>query len=675
MTYAEVALNLPVHELFTYEIPLEMADTLCVGSRVRVSFRHRNVTGVVVRLSSQTDIKTIKPVQTCLDPFPALTSDLFPLLEWVSDYYQCSLGEAIHAALPNLGKGKKHILDKLPGLDELEEKYGFIEPNHKIPTPEQKTALATIHQNISKRKFNVSLLYGVTGSGKTEIYLQAISRTLAQKRNALVLVPEIALTYQLIKRFKERFGEQVAILHSGLLGSHRMKDWRRVRMGEARVVVGVRSAVFAPIQKLGLVVVDEEHEMTFKQDNTPRYHARDVAIMRAKLNNASVILGSATPSLESFYNAVTGKYQLIELTQRIDNRKMPHCEIIDMRQEWDNLEGNQILSSPLQAEIRKRLDLKQQVILFLNRRGFSTILMCRGCGKTIFCSQCAVPLTYHKVTGKVHCHYCGLRANPPTKCPVCGEELVKYLGLGTQQVEDEVIRLFADAKVARLDLDITRKRGEYEKILESFITGETDILLGTQMIAKGMDIPNVTLVGVINADMLLCLPDFRSSERAYSLLTQVAGRAGRGTTPGKVIIQTYNPSHYALKSVVKTERQAFYEREIKFRKKLYFPPFRRLMLVMFQHKVQAQALSVSEHFAYLARELSKGIEGYEVDILGPAAAPIHKIKNYYRYHVLLKSNNPGKMRDIYQQVMEQLPKQTKLSGTSIHVDMDPSVLQ
>lgn len=675
MKYAEVALNLPINELFTYEIPEEMHGAVCAGSRVLVPFRNKKVVGIVVRLSDKTDLETVKKVQNCLDSYPVLTPELLPMLEWVSDYYRCSLGEAIHAALPCLGKGKKHPLDKIPDLDELEAKYGYMEPEHKDPTPEQKNALEILKQKIDKGKFNVSLLYGVTGSGKTEIYLQAIARTLAQKKNALILVPEIALTYQLIKRFKERFGDKVAVLHSGLLGSHRMKDWRRVRMGEARVVVGVRSAVFAPVQRLGLVVVDEEHEMTFKQDNTPRYHARDVAIMRAKLNNASVILGSATPSLESYYNAVTGKYQMIELTQRIDNRKMPQCEIIDMRQEWDNQDGNQIISSPLHYEIRKRLDLKQQVILFLNRRGFSTILLCRGCGKTIFCNRCAVPLTYHKVTGKVHCHYCGLRKNPPTKCPVCGQELVKYLGLGTQQVEDEVIKLFPDAKVARLDLDITRKRGEYEKILDGFVSGETDILLGTQMIAKGMDIPNVTLVGVINADMLLSLPDFRSSERAYSLLTQVAGRAGRGTTPGKVIIQTYNPSHYALNAVVRNERHSFYEREIKFRKKLSFPPFKRMLLILFQHKIQAQSLSIAEHFAYLSREIVKGMEGPEVDILGPAAAPLHKLKNYYRYHVLMKSTHPGKMRDIYQQVMQDLPKQTRLSGTIIHLDMDPSVLQ
>jgi primosomal protein N' (replication factor Y) len=673
--YAEVALNLPINELFTYEVTEEMQGPVCAGSRVLVPFRNKKVVGVVVRLSEKTDLDSVKKVQNCLDPYPALTPELLPMLEWVSDYYQCSLGEAIHAALPSLGKGKKHQLDKIPDLDELEAEYEFVEPDHKDPTPEQRNALEILTQKIDKGKFNVSLLYGVTGSGKTEIYLQAIARTLAQKKNALVLVPEIALTYQLIKRFKERFGDKVAVLHSGLLGSHRMKDWRKVRMGEARVVVGVRSAVFAPVQRLGLVVVDEEHEMTFKQDNTPRYHARDVAIMRAKLNNASVILGSATPSLESYYNAVTGKYQMIELTQRIDNRKMPQCEIVDMRQEWDNQDGNQIISSPLHNEIRKRLDLKQQVILFLNRRGFSTILLCRGCGKTIFCTRCAVPLTYHKVTGKVHCHYCGLRMNPPTKCPVCGQELVKYLGLGTQQVEDEVFKLFPDAKVARLDLDITRKRGEYEKILDGFVSGEIDILLGTQMIAKGMDIPNVTLVGVINADMLLSLPDFRSSERAYSLLTQVAGRAGRGTTPGKVIIQTYNPSHYALNAVIRNERHPFYEREIRFRKKLNFPPFKRMLLILFQHKVQAQSLSIAEHFAYLSREMAKGMEGTEVDILGPAAAPLHKLKNYYRYHVLLKSTNPGKMRDIYRQVMEELPKQTRLSGTVIHLDMDPSVLQ
>jgi primosomal protein N' (replication factor Y) (superfamily II helicase) len=675
--YADIALNLPVPGLFTYGIPETLAGIVQVGSRVLVPFglKNKKLLGIVMGFKEQTEFKKTKNILRVLDPYPALDKELMQLTRWVSEYYLCPLGEAIHAAAPPPGRGKHHISAELLDKAELYEHHKFDFPTHLTPTAEQEKALKTVCESLDSQKFNVILLYGVTGSGKTEIYLQSIAHVLAQKKNALILVPEIALTYQLIQRFRERFGEKIAVLHSGLIGKERTKDWRRIRQGEARVIIGVRSAVFAPVRQLGLIIVDEEHETSFKQENSPRYNARDVAVMRGKFLNATVLLGSATPSLESYYHAQTKKYKLVELTQRIDNRLMPHCRIIDMRQEWDLPKGNQIISSSLQNAIVKRLEKKEQVLLFLNRRGFSTILLCRSCGKAVYCNRCSVPLTFHQVTMRAHCHYCGLRYNAPTQCSACGAELIRHLGLGTQQVETEVEKLFPAARTARLDVDVAKKRGEYEHVLENFITGKTDILLGTQMIAKGMDIPNVTLVGVINADMLVNLPDFRSAERAYALLTQVSGRAGRGNVPGEVLIQTYNPSHYSLQAVLKGERHTFYVRELRNRKKVFFPPYCRLLLILLQHSSQQHAKSIAEHIALILKEKIKAEEYQSVEVFGPAAAPKVKLKDKYRYHVLLKCTRSILMRELYEYVSAELPKRVKLSGVSISTDMDPLMIQ
>lgn len=675
--YADVALNLPVPDLFTYGVPETFTARVQIGSRVLVPFgsKDKKRLGLIVGLKDKTEFENTKDILRVLEPYPALDKELLQLTKWVSEYYLCPLGEAIHAAVPSAGRGKHHIPAELLDKAELYEHHKFDFLNHLPPTEEQEKALKIVYQSLDSKKFNVILVYGVTGSGKTEIYLQSIAHVLAQRKNALVLVPEIALTYQLIQRFRERFGEKIAVLHSGLMGKERTREWRRIRQGEARVVIGVRSAVFAPVRQLGLIIVDEEHETSFKQENSPRYNARDVGVMRGKFMNATVLLGSATPSLESYYHAQTKKYELVELTQRIDNRVMPHCRIIDMWQEWDLPKGNQIVSSSLQNAIAKRLEKREQVLLFLNRRGFSTILLCRSCGRAIHCNRCSVPLTFHQVTLRAHCHYCGLRYNAPSQCPSCGAELIRYLGLGTQQVESEVEKLFPAARIARLDVDVAKKRGEYEHVLENFITGKTDILLGTQMIAKGMDIPNVTLVGVINADMLINLPDFRSAERAYGLLTQVSGRAGRGNVPGEVLIQTYNPSHYSLQAVVKSERHPFYERELRNRKKVFFPPYCRLLLMQIQHTSQQHAKSIAEHIALIANERIKAEEYQSVDVFGPVAATITKIKNKYRYHVLLKCTRSTLMRELYEYIHSELPNRVKLSGVSLTSDMDPLMIQ
>ena len=673
--YAEIALNLPIPGLFTYQVPDHLSKIIQIGSRVLVPFRNKKRIGFIVNFTDKTDYKDTKPIDRSLDPYPALDKELMQLTQWVSEYYLCPLGEAIHAAAPPSGRGKYHISPEVLDIADLYEHHPVEMPEHLKPTEEQEKVLVNIQKSLDAGKFHVTLIYGVTASGKTEIYLQAISHTLALRKNALILVPEIGLTYQLIQRFRERFGDKIAVLHSGLVGKERTKEWRRIRHGEARVVIGVRSAVFAPVRQLGLIIIDEEHETTFKQENSPRYNARDVAVMRGKLVNATVLLGSATPSIESYYHALSKKYDLAELTQRIDNRLMPHCKMIDMRQEWDTPQGNQIISSTLQRAIALRLEKNEQVLLFLNRRGYSTILLCRSCGRVMNCHRCSVPLTFHQITHRMHCHYCGLRYNTLSKCPYCRAELIRYLGLGTQQVETEVEKLFPAARISRLDVDVTKKRGEYEHILENFISGKTDILLGTQMIAKGMDIPNVTLVGVINADMLLNLPDFRSAERAYALLTQVSGRAGRGDVPGEVLIQTYNPSHYSLQAVVKGERHPFYEKELRNRKKVLFPPYRRLLLILVQHVSQQHTKSIAEHIALIAKEQAQSEEYQSLEIFGPAPAPKIKLKNKYRYHVLIKGTQPTLMRTLYQNILNDLPHRVKLSGISITTDMDPLMIQ
>ena len=478
MPFADVALNLPIYESFTYAIPPGMEGEIEIGCRVIVPWRKKKILGIIVSFRDESPYPDTKFIEKYLDAYPVLDKEMMQLAHWIAEYYQSPLGEVIHAAFPDLGKPRKikkepAVVHHIPAVAE-----SYSQMNHLQPTVEQKKVLGRIIQKLETRKFSVNLLYGVTSSGKTEIYLQGIDHILKQGRNALVLVPEIALTHQLIQRFRSRFGDIIAVMHSGLTNAVRAKEWKRIRRGEARVIIGVRSVIFAPVRNLGLIVVDEEHENTYKQDNSPRYHARDVAIMRGKINNACVILGSATPSLESYYHGISGKYEMLELTKRIDSRTMPECKVIDMRQEWEFGSANSIVSSTLIKEMKIRLDKKEQVILFLNRRGFATVLLCRVCGKAILCSHCSVPLTYHRDTGMTHCHYCGIRYPAPDGCPTCGSKLVRYLGVGTQQVEDEIRKLFPHNMVARLDIDVTQKRGEYEKILEGFIQGEVDILLG-----------------------------------------------------------------------------------------------------------------------------------------------------------------------------------------------------
>jgi primosomal protein N' (replication factor Y) len=473
------------------------------------------------------------------------------------------------------------------------------------------------------------LLYGVTGSGKTEVYLQAIACMLQKELASIVLVPEIALTPQMTERFVARFGNKVAVLHSRLSAGERYDEWCRVARGEALVVIGARSAVFAPVPKLGLIILDEEHEITYKQEETPRYHARDIALRRAEMHGAAVILGSATPSLESYTKALRGEYRLAKLPQRIAGRPLPPVEIVDMREELKS--GNRsIFSRTLQAALRDALAAGKQAIIFLNRRGYSTFVLCRTCGHVMRCPACNVSLKFHSTLAMLCCHYCDYREPYPSACPACGGRYIRHFGTGTQKVEEELRRRFPAARPLRLDADSTARKGEYRQILASFRRGEANVLVGTQMIAKGLDFPKVTLVGVITADTALNLPDFRAGERTFQMLTQVAGRAGRGATGGRVVIQTYTPEHYAVVAARKHDFETFYREESARRKELGYPPFGYLVRLLVSGGVEGNVMK--------AASLLTGFLGTEIEIWGPSPCPLEKVRGRYRWQLVLRGD-------------------------------------
>ena len=508
-------------------------------------------------------------------------------------------------------------------------------------TPAQREALDGVMEAIETRTFRTVLLYGITGSGKTQVYIEAIAKTLAMGRSAIVLVPEISLTPQTVRRFRAHFGDEVAVLHSGLSEGERYDAWRMIRRGERKIVVGARSAVFAPLGNLGLIVVDEEHESTYKQyDTTPRYHARDVATMRAREAGAVVILGSATPSLESYRNAQTGKFALSQLPERIDDRRLPEVEIVDMRKEKEA--GNwSIFSKSLKEGIRERLKRKEQVILLQNRRGYATFIQCPDCGFSFHCPHCQVTLTYHASGRWLICHYCGLRKRAPSVCPECHGHRLKYRGIGTERVEAELESLFPEARIVRMDRDTTGTKGAHYRLLERFRLKEADILLGTQMVAKGLDFAEVTLVGVISADTALNLPDFRAGERTFQLLTQVAGRAGRGLRGGRVLIQTYNPDHYAIRAVERHDYAGFVRRELEFRRTADYPPYVRLARLVYRHRDPRRAQVAAEDLARMLREelRRQGLPGS--DLIGPAPAFFARVREQYRWQIVIRHSDPA----------------------------------
>jgi primosomal protein N' (replication factor Y) len=533
----------------------------------------------------------------------------------------------------------------------------------------QQSALKRIKDDVMSRKFSGMLLHGVTGSGKTAVYLASMRAVLEAGRSAILLVPEIGLTPAVAADLHQIFGEEVAILHSALSDRERAEQWHRIKRGDARMVVGTRSAVFAPVADLALIIVDEEHDSSYKQEETPRYHARDIAVMRAKMANAVVVLGSATPSLESYFNAKKNKYSLVELPDRVEQRPLPEVEIVDMRQEFQETGHEQVISRKLAAEIKERLDrrspIKEQVMVLLNRRGYSPVVLCRTCGKKLECQNCAIALTHHKREHKMVCHYCGYTAAVPKVCVHCGSEYVYFLGTGSEKLEELLHGMFPQARIARLDRDTVRSHEDFERALNALNEGELDLLVGTQMIAKGHDVHGVTLVGVVGADVALGLPDFRAAERTFQLLTQVAGRAGRGQTPGKVVLQTYFQDHYAVQYAARHDFIGFYEKELQFRSWMHYPPYSALANVLVRSDKLDDALQWSG-------TLGKWFEATRHDgvrVLGPAAAPIMRLKRDYRYHFVLKSPSREKLNTTLR-AMLAYSAQKKIPRTQVIVDVD-----
>ncbi|MGI6037672.1 MAG: replication restart helicase PriA [Limnochordia bacterium] len=695
---AEVIVDIsaePVDKTFHYLVPPSLEDKLQTGHRVLVPFGPRRVEGYIIGWSQPEPDIQLKEIIKPLDQEPLLSEEMLTLAHWVAEEYNCYLVEAISCFLPpgiklkskrvdqktvqvyrltqspgewprNLGPKQRQALEALAAAPENTlptaqlrqlgvpysslkslQQRGLVEEEQcrvrrapqgqGLPVLGEDSFQPTEHQRRALEAIQggegVFLLHGVTGSGKTEVYLRAIAQTLRQGTGALVLTPEIALTSQIWGRFQERFPGQVALWHSNLSLGERYDEWHRIRFGGVPIVIGARSAVFAPLQNLGLIILDEEHEPTYKQgDRHPRYHARAVAIERARLTGAKVILGSATPSLESYHQCQLGRYTYLQLPQRIHDLPLPPVEIVDMRRELK--EGNRsILSKSLRRALEETLRGGDQAILFLNRRGYTTFVLCRACGEVIYCPHCAVSMTYHQVDRRLRCHYCNYQMDVPAQCPRCRSDAIRHFGAGTQRVEEVLMREFPQARIGRLDADTTSRKGAHARILGAFQRGELDILVGTQMVAKGLDFPRVNLVGILAADMSLNLPDFRGGERTFQLLVQGAGRCGRAEGGAQVIIQTYNPEHYAIVAASRHDYTGFSRQELQFRRQMEFPPFCRLVRLVLAGEGEGDVIHGAELLARLLRP-AVGRQGWK--LMGPAPAPLGKLQDQYRWHLLLK---------------------------------------
>lgn len=592
------------------------------------------------------------------------------ILEWVKDRNEVSYSEMTKKfkvplkALKSLqARGLLSIsLRESPrDLSVQSELKAYPKPEL---TPDQEKVLAEVLKGIGSRHFSPFLIHGVTGSGKTEIYLRAIEEVLAQGREAIVLVPEISLTPQLLSRFMDRLGGNLALLHSGLGRGERYDQWRRIWKGEVRIAMGARSAIFAPFKNLGIIIVDEEHDPSYKQEEKLKYHARDLAVVRAKHSEATLLLGSATPSLESFHNVEKGKFRLLTLPERIEGKPLPRVELVDMKRE----EG--LLSEKLRIALQKNIEEKKQSLLFLNRRGFANFILCPECGFTFKCPNCSVTLTYHLRDRSLQCHYCDYRIRAPGDCPGCKGHRLQGIGIGTERLEQEVKRLFPSGEVGRMDRDTTFRRRSHLQILKKLESGVIDILVGTQMIVKGHDFPNVTLVGVVSADISLHFPDFRSGERTFQLLTQVAGRAGRGEALGEVIIQTFNPDHYSIVKAKDHDFIGFYQEEIQFRKALGYPPFSRMINFRLTGNCEKRTKSMAEEMGRIGKDLLKQYER-GIEILGPSPAPFSKMRGKFRWQMLVKGKSSPWLHQFAQELAGRLKNRTKGEGVELDIDVDP----
>ncbi len=647
--YVEIALNLPIDKTFSYSVPDDLLTHLetLTGCRVEVNFRNRKTVGYIINTAVERpegDYE-IKKILRVLDEKPLFGNPETDLAEWIARRYFCSIGEVLGTMLPG---GKKESTP--PALFSDEDEYSA---DIQL-SDEQEFALEAVLDESRSAVY----LYGITGSGKTEVYLRAAASVLEKGEGVIYLVPEISLTHQIVKEARRRFGKTVSVWHSKITPSQRLAEWRRIRTGEARMVIGARSAVFAPLSKTGLIIIDEEHEGSYKSGSSPRYHARQVAFYRSARDKGRLIMGSATPSVEAVQLMQEGKLRELRLTRRLAGGSPPEIQIINMAGQKGTI------SRELTAELKSTLGMKRQAILFLNRRGYSYFFHCKSCGYEMKCRNCSVSLTFHKNRNRMLCHYCGYQSDPVQVCPECGSLDVGYSGYGTEGIEDEIKTLFPESSVERIDTDTVSRKGSMEQILNRFHKGETDILLGTQMVAKGLNFPGVRLVGIVMADTTLLLPDFRSAERTFSLLTQVAGRAGRFHPDGRVLIQTFHPQASAVYLAAQNDPEEFYRRELETRRMLKFPPASRLIRILFRGKDRHKVTRAAEDFSTaILRDLPNGLE-----LLGPGEAPLSVISGNFRMHMILRGSDVKAMHSI---LLFYSRKLDPPGGTYREIDADP----
>ena len=720
--------------LLDYRVPECFADSVGVGSRVKVPVRTRMLTATVVEMLDFSDIRGLRDIAELLDEKPMIRPALLELARWMADYYCCPVETAICSVLPvavrdgrvsekrrntvrvarevseeelaALEKRAPRQADALravieagapvpvsaaaveagvaEGVFRLLEKRGFVviesavfardpyaekfvSSSDLVLNSEQEAALQAVEEAMADPSAKPVLLFGVTGSGKTEIYLRAIRKAVDGGRTALVLVPEIALTPQTVERFKSRFAdmqEKIAVLHSHLSDGERHDEWHKIHSGAARIVIGARSSIFAPLENLGIIIVDEEHENSYKQDEAPRYHARDMAVLRGHREKAAVLLGSATPCLESWHNAQTGKYRLVRLDNRVDDKRMPVVRVVDLRQAARRSPEGGILSLPLKEAIEGRIAKGEQTILFLNRRGFSTSMLCEACGHVCTCPDCSVSLTFHRAAERLCCHICGHSSRAPKVCPKCKDPGIRHSGVGTQKVEEAVKRIFPKARIARMDADSMTRKDAYRETLGAFKEGKIDILVGTQMIAKGLHFPNVTLVGIVNADLGLHMPDFRAGERTFQLLTQVAGRAGRGEMEGEVLVQTFTPFSPSIQFARHHDYEGFMDQEMEFRHQFGYPPFGRMVMITLRG-------TMIERVRFSAETLSRKLKAAApagVVIGEGVPAPLEKAKTYHRFQVSLRGPSSVQLARLVRATLGSLPMP---EDVLVAVDVDP----
>ncbi|MDP8253847.1 MAG: primosomal protein N' [Candidatus Kaelpia aquatica] len=654
-----VVFGLAVDRVFSYSLPSGISKVE-IGSRVKAPFRNSIKVGYVVGINEDgKSFPGLKDILELLDDKPLLNEEMLQLSKWISSYYYSSWGEAIEAIVPSiLRKGRESYGPRKDYLSLADD--SFIRPT--VLTKDQEEVLKTINRTLGS--FSSFLLHGVTGSGKTEVYIRVIEEVLKRGQSAIVLVPEIALTPQTISRFKKCLGDKISVLHSRLTEAQRFKEWEKLKDETNRVSIGTRSAVFAPLENIGLIVIDEEHDSSYKQNETPRYHAREVALKRAQINGCPLILGSATPALESYYKAQRGEHILLRLPERVKEQSLPLVGVVDLKTVKKKSMADMIFTPPLKSKLEEVLSRDMQAILFLNRRGFSTFIYCQNCGYVVKCRRCDITLTYHMKTKDLICHYCNYRSDLPELCPQCRNKYLSLRGIGTQRVVSELHKLFPSARAERLDSDSLAEKGKLDDIISRFRERKIDILVGTQIVAKGHDFPHVELVGVILADLSLNILDFRSGEKTFSLITQVAGRSGRGDNRGSVVIQTYNPEHFTIKTSVDHDYESFYAQEIKRREEIGFPPFSELIKIEFRHKDERKVKSAAEKVkAKLIESL-----GSVVDVLGPAPSPVKKKKDVYRWNLISKTKNVEQTSRLLYNIIGY---NRCLDGVNVIVDVNP----